>query len=114
MTTPRTARKAAAKKAAAPEPKPDETPEQVDDGSDFAQSSVILTPADHTKAEKGRLKSEEKARAAALRAGHVQGLQNELAMLERQPTPDKGRISQVKAELDRYSDEPTDPDLETA
>lgn len=51
---------------------------------------------------------------AGLRADHVRGLETELAFLERQPTPNKARIAQVKEQLDEYSKEPKQPKKQTA
>lgn len=48
------------------------------------------------------------------RADQVQGLRNELAYLERQPTPNKSRIDQVKKTLDRFESEPKQRTRETA
>lgn len=89
-------------------------------GDDFARVSVSVEPAvtveaaDHAKAEKRRLNKEAHERAAALRAQEVGGLRNELAYLERQPKPNQKRIAQVNAQLDRYSDEPADAEIEKA
>lgn len=48
------------------------------------------------------------------RAAYVHALENELAFLERQPTPKADRIADVKKQLDHYSKNPEKRERETA
>lgn len=52
--------------------------------------------------------------AAEARKAHAEGLQTELDYLERQPSPNKRRVGEVKAELDKYADKPARRSRETA
>jgi hypothetical protein len=60
-----------------------------------------------------RAEFDQAEEAAARRAAHVAALQNEHDYLTRQPSPSDKRVAAVKAQLDEYSDAPTDRNLET-
>jgi hypothetical protein len=94
-----------------PDPKADETTNApADDGP-----RVTVTPApDHAKAEQTQRRKAEREHAALLRTQHVEGLQNELGFLERQPKPNAKRIAAVREQLDAFADEPASSDIETA
>lgn len=52
--------------------------------------------------------------AAEARAAHVGALQTELDGLNRVPTPNKRRVAEVQAELDKYTEKPAKRSRETA
>lgn len=90
-------------------PPPDEAPPQ-----HFEDSKVAVQLADSEGASRKAAEIAAKESAALRRAEHVEALETELAFLQRQPNPNKGRVDEVKKQIDAYSKAPKNAPLETA